>query len=276
MSELPPGPADGYVLGRSDAETRRLIAQHQLYGPFTRQFLVSAGITAGMRVLDVGSGAGDVALLVAELVGPQGRVVGVDTNAEILDTAAARVQAAGWSTVVFRGGDVLRLDLEGFDAVVGRWVLQYTPDPAGLLRRARDWLRPGGVVAFQEIDLSSPPRAYPAGPLHEQVVRWTTPPPGRPGPDPEMGLKLFKAFLDAGLPAPQLRRDVPVGGGPAWPGYAYVAATVRSLLPFLERAGAVSAEEVGVDTLEDRLRAEVVGQDGVQLLPAIVGAWART
>ena len=95
----------------------------------------------------------------------------------------------------------------------------------------------------------------------------------RPGPDPEMGLKLFKTFLDAGLPAPQLRRDVPVGGGP---GYAYVAATVRSLLPFLERAGAVSAEEVGVDTLEDRLRAEVVGQDGVQLLPAIVGAWARS
>jgi hypothetical protein len=94
------------------------------------------------------------------------------------------------------------------------------------------------------------------------VVRWTTPPPGRPGPDPEMGLKLFKAFLDAGLPAPQLRRDVPVGGGPAWPGYASVAATVRRLLPFLERAGAVSAEEVG--------------QDGVQLLPAIVGAWARS
>ena len=90
----------------------------------------------------------------------------------------------------------------------------------------------------------------------------------RPGPDPEMGLKLFKKSWEAFL-----RRDVPVGGGP---GYAYVAATVRSLLPFLERAGAVSAEEVGVDTLEDRLRAEVVGQDGVQLLPAIVGAWARS
>jgi SAM-dependent methyltransferase len=120
MSELPPGPPDGYVLGRSDAETRRLIAQHQLYGPFTRQFLVAAGITAGMRVLD---------------------------------TAAARVQAAGWSTVVLRGGDVLRLDLEGFDAVVGRWVLQYTPDPAGLLRRARDGLGPGGVVGQDGVQL---------------------------------------------------------------------------------------------------------------------------
>ena len=51
--------------------------------------------------------------------------------------------------------------------------------------------------------------------------------------------------------------------------------TVRSLLPFLERVGAVKREVVGIETLEDRLRAEVVGQDGIQLLPAIVGAWAR-
>jgi hypothetical protein len=91
-----------------------------------------------------------------------------------------------------------------------------------------------------------------------------------------MGLKLFKSFLAAGLPAPQLRRDTPVGGGPSWPGYAYVAETVRSLLPFLERVGAVRPDEVDIETLEDRLRAEVAGQDGIQLLPAIVGAWART
>jgi hypothetical protein len=112
--------------------------------------------------------------------------------------------------------------------------------------------------------------------LHEQVMRWTTPPPGSPGPDPQMGLKLFTTFLQAGLPAPQLRRDVPVGGGPGWLGFAYVADTVRSLLPFLERVGAVRPDEVDIDTLEERLRAEVAGQDGIQLLPAIVGAWART
>ena len=91
-----------------------------------------------------------------------------------------------------------------------------------------------------------------------------------------MGLKLFKTFLQAGRPAPRLRRDAPVGGGPGWLGFAYVADTVRSLLPFLERVGAVRPDEVDIDTLEERLRAEVVGQDGIQLLPAIVGAWART
>ena len=139
MNQPPSDPAASYALGRSDAETRRLILQHQLYGPFTRQFLTAAGITAGMKVLDVGSGAGDVALLLADLVGPTGQVVGVDVNAEILQVAHSRVRAVGWTTVSFHPGDVMDLDLErDFDAIAGRWVLQYTPDPVALPRRARN------------------------------------------------------------------------------------------------------------------------------------------
>ncbi len=95
MSELPSDAVDDYALGRSEAETRRLIVQHQLYGPFTRQFLAGAAVTAGMKVLDVGSGAGDVALLVAQLVGPQGEVVGVAMDPGILEVALLR-RAAGW------------------------------------------------------------------------------------------------------------------------------------------------------------------------------------
>src|SRR5437867_11056695 len=95
-----------YVLGHSAEETRRLQRQAQVYGPSSRRLFVEAGITNGMRVLDVGSGAGDVALLVADLVGPQGRVVGVDTNAVILDTARERAHAAGLTNVSFIEGDI--------------------------------------------------------------------------------------------------------------------------------------------------------------------------
>jgi cyclopropane fatty-acyl-phospholipid synthase-like methyltransferase len=61
-----------YVLGSSEAEARRLMRQSEFLNPSTRQLLVESGLTDGMRVLDIGSGAGDVALLAAELVGRRG------------------------------------------------------------------------------------------------------------------------------------------------------------------------------------------------------------
>jgi len=269
-------PSDTYALGRSAAETERLIRQAQIYGPLTRGLFASAGIIAGMKVLDVGSGAGDVALLLADLVGPRGTVVGVETNPTILQTARARVSAAGWTNVTFLEGDVQSASLDDdFDAVVGRWILMYLPDPAALLSRLLGRLRPGGIVAFQENDFTYQPTTFPPAPLHQQVMRWTTPPANGGGPDQRMGSKLYGTYLDAGLPEPQLRLDAPIGGGPDWPGYDYVADTVRSLLPMLERMGAVTPEEVHVETLADRLRAEAVGQRGVQMLPMVIGAWAR-
>jgi SAM-dependent methyltransferase len=267
---------DDYALGRSDAETRRLILQHQIYGSLTREFLVAAGISAGMKILELGSGAGDLALLLAELVGPQGSVLGVDMNADILGVARQRVDAAGWTNVLLEHHDVLRHDPgDDFDAVVGRWFLMYLPDPSKVLHKARAWVRPGGVVAFQEGDLRNGVRPYPPAPFHEQAMRWTTPPPDAPGPDVEMGLKLYRTFVDAGLPAPQLRLAAPIGGGPDWPGYAYLAETLNSLLPFLERVGAVRPGEIAIDTTEDRLRDEIVARTGVQILPALIGAWTR-
>lgn len=268
--------SDSYILGRSTAETERLIRQAQIYGPLTRQFLGAAGITSGMNILDIGSGAGDVAVLLADLVGPRGSVTGVDVNGSILETARERVRAAGWTNVTFREGDALTISLDHtYDAIVGRWVLMYLPERVALLRRLLAQLRPGGIVAFQEIDFSYPPAALPAGPLHQQLQRWMTPPPGRGGPDGHMALTLFQAYLDAGLPAPQLRLDAPIGGGDDWPGYAYVADTFSSLLPRLEQMGIVTAEQAGIESLAERLRNEVVSQRGVQMLPLIVGAWAR-
>jgi ubiquinone/menaquinone biosynthesis C-methylase UbiE len=270
------GSSDNYLLGHSEAETRRLIHQAQIYGPLTRQFFAAAGITAGMKVLDVGSGAGDVALLLADLVGPRGTVIGIDSNPTILDTARARVRAVGWTNVAFHAGDVRSIGLDNdFDAVVGRWILMHLPDPVAVLHQVLRYLKPGGIIAFQESDFTYPPTAFPPAPLHRQVRQWTTPPPGRGGPDMHMGSKLYQTYLDAGLPAPQLRLDAPVGGGPDWPGYAYVADTVRVLLPILQQMGTATAEEVGIETLADRLRAEVVGQRGVQMLAMVIGAWTR-
>ena len=77
-----------YVVG--DGERERLQDQATLLNPFTRYLFEDAGIGPGMRVLDVGSGMGDVALLAAEMVGPTGAVAGVDKNHDVLVAARQR------------------------------------------------------------------------------------------------------------------------------------------------------------------------------------------
>ena len=179
----PASGSDSYALGRSSAETDRLITQHQLYGPFTRQFLVAAGVTAGMKVLDLGSGAGDVALLLADLVGPQGRVVGVDTNEEILAVARDRVRAAGWTTVSFQAGTLADLTLDrDFDAVVGRWILMYLPDPAQFLQQARTFLRPGESSHFRKATSANPPAPIRPRSCMNSSRGWSRHLPARPAP----------------------------------------------------------------------------------------------
>ncbi len=267
-------PEDTYFLGRSDAETRRLILQHQVVGPATRRFLQAAGIGTGMKVLDVGSGAGDVALLLSDLVGPRGRVVGVDMNAHILETARARVAAVGARGVTFHHGDVRTIALDDdFDAVVGRWLLMYIPEPAAFVRTLATRVRPGGIVAFHENDFHFPPATFPPTSLDPVLRPFIMPPPG--GPEMHMGTKLYATFVAAGLPGPQLMAEAIMGGGKDWPGFELLAETVRSLLPMMETAAGIDPKSVDVDTLADRLCAEVTAQNGVQMLPLMVGAWSR-
>jgi SAM-dependent methyltransferase len=191
------------------------------------------------------------------------------------------VRATGWRNVEFVQGDVRDRGQHdqlgsGFDAVVGRWILMYLPAPADFIQRCAARLRSGGIVTFIESDLRDGAQTFPAAPLHEELARWMTPDVHLPGPQPAMGPLLFSTFLAAGLPTPELRLAAPIGGGPDWPGYAYLAESVRSLLPFMEQVGVVPPGSVEVDSLEQRLRAEVVDREGIQQLPSVIGAWSRT
>src|SRR5690348_6863261 len=100
MSKHSQRPAD-YAFAQAPDETRRLKRQAELLSRFTRLLLDSAGISSGMKVLDVGTGIGDVAFLVAEQVGPQGTVTGVDMNPAMIEVARQRAQAAGITNVAF-------------------------------------------------------------------------------------------------------------------------------------------------------------------------------
>lgn len=265
-----------YPIGENERQTQRLITQAQLYNPFTRGFFRAAGITPGMQVLELGSGVGDVSLLLAELVGPSGRVVGVELAANAAETAHARVRAAGWRNVEFVTGDILAVDLpEDLDAAVGRFILMWLPDPLEVLRRVSGLLHSGGVLAFQDNDFSFSFTVTPALAIMDQLARLLNPIQEIPGgPDFHMGMRMPRLYREIGMPPPQLTFDAPVGTGANWTGYEYIAETVEMLVPRMKESG-IQLDGVELANLADQLRREAVAKEAVIVLPAIIGAWSH-
>jgi ubiquinone/menaquinone biosynthesis C-methylase UbiE len=263
-----------YAPGHSERELDRLSVQARMFEPFTRQLFQEAGLRSGMRVLDVGCGSGDVALLAREIVGPTGIVVGVDRAAAAIVRAKARVIAQRMSNVQFIECDptLTRFD-EGFDAIVGRLVLMYYPDPVDAMRKLIAHLRPDGIVAFQEFDASGC-KSHPASPTYERCTNWIIRALQLSGADSHVGLKLYRIFRSSGLAAPTLRLDGAISGGPSAP-YEALAEVVRSLLPAMEKFGIAKAAEVEIDSLALRIRDEVLAQDSVVVSPLLIGAWVR-
>jgi ubiquinone/menaquinone biosynthesis C-methylase UbiE len=269
-------PADYTQFVDLSDEAKRLARQGHFFYRFTRRFFESAGITAGMKVLDVGSGAGDVALLLAELVGPQGTVVGVDMNAGSLQTARQRTHAAGLSNVSFLEGDITQVEFDDdYDAIVGRFVLIYVQDKARVLHRLVEHLRPGGIIGFQEPYIAQTGTASPAAPLFTQVSKWNIETFRRAKLDTDIGVTLYHLFLDAGLPDPEMDVMISVGGGSHWAGYENMADVARALLPLMLKLGVTTAEAMDIETLEQRLREEAVKQQGVAMGIGFMSAWAR-
>lgn len=272
----PPNSDATYTLGRTSHETTRLIEQSRIYGESTKHLCKRAGIASGMRVLEIGSGAGDVALTLAELVGVPGQVVGVDVNPMILETARQRAADAGMKNVEFIAGDARTLAFEDkFDAIVGRFVLMYMDAPGIALSKLITHLKPGGLVAFQEPEYTLYPSvSHPDTPLMNQLIQWIVDVFEHSGAHLDMGIGLYRAFVEAGLPPPEMYLQAPIGAAEAWAGYRYMATIFQSLLPLLEKYGLATAEQVDVDTLASRIRQEVLVSKRPFFLPFHVTAHA--
>jgi ubiquinone/menaquinone biosynthesis C-methylase UbiE len=266
-----------YALGYTQTEFERLELQSGYYRDLSRDVFQRAGLENGMHVLDIGCGVGDVSMLAAELVGPDGSVLGVDQSPQTLNTARQRVLRAGLAgRVKFALGDLGEAaDFGRFDAVIGRFILMYLPNPAVTIRHlANRCLKPGGILAFHEMSMHSS-HASPNMPLFLRAVEWIIETFERAGFATDMGDELYRTFLDAGLPEPQMIGGGRVEGCGNSFAYDYIAATIRSLLPVMQKTGVATAEEVMIDDLADRLRAEAVVHQACIILPTLVGAWAR-
>ena len=268
-----------YPFQSSGDERKRLIAQAELVAPLTRRLFERAGITAGMRVLDIGSGSGDVALLAAQLVGPAGDVTGVDRDPAQVEFAEQRAKAQGLANVRFLTGDFRNIEIiPAVDAIVGRLVLMYAADPLDAIGRALRNLRSGGVVALQEsiIDYEGPVFIEPLDCLAARAAEWFRAGFKHAGVHSRMGMRLFALMRKAGLnPSTEIDMLVPIQEGPDGALFSTLASVVRSQIPAIVASGAATEAEIQIDTLETRMIADAPA-DGVvgYFNLGHVGVWA--
>jgi SAM-dependent methyltransferase len=272
MSTQSTNPA--YVLGSADAEHERLIRQGAWLAPFTERLFRAAGIGPGQRVLDVGCGVGEVTLLTARIVGPTGKVIGVDRDGGALAKARLRAAGAGIDWVQFVESDLADAGADArLDAVVGRFILMFLPDRITVLRDLAAMVRPGGVLAFQEANWPSLLAQMTHLQLWSECAALMVEILRRSGVRTDNALGLFQDFQEIGLPPLEMRLEVPIGSD----SYTrrWLAELLLTVQPRLKELG-LSADPVGdFRTLGDRLEQELDDARSYGIGVGLVGAWAR-
>jgi ubiquinone/menaquinone biosynthesis C-methylase UbiE len=267
--------ADQYHLSNTDRERERLASQGAALRPATERLFRAAGIGPGARVLDCGSGGGDVSIIAAELVTSSGEVVGIDRDPAHLDAASRRVADLGLSNVRFQTADISDPAGGPFDAIVGRLVLMYQPDPEAVLRALAGCLRPGGVMAFIEYEhaRSCPLPMWPRSPMADQLDRWVDEAFDVLGTQHRMATRLPSLMRSAGLePQPPFELTGAVYTGATV--VEHLTALMKGVSKVLVDNGIATAEEIAIETFTERISAEL-GPDPVLVSGPDIAVWAK-
>ena len=259
-----------YVLATGDAAANRLRILHNVYGPGARALLLRAGIRPGMKVADLGCGTGMVTQLLAELVGPTGLVVGVDYSAEQVKQAGALLPEE-FTNVRFINASATDTGLprETFDLVYCRFLLIHLSDPEAALREMRALLKPEGILACEDGDLSSaasePPSKLEAfselfGALGP---KW--------GVDYTLGRRLFHMVRAANFSQVEVTLNQPVFA--AGENKRLLELSVAEAGPSFVAAGLLTKEQLNETIAEMRRLGE--DQTVLALMPRMSQVWAR-
>jgi SAM-dependent methyltransferase len=199
-----------YVIQGGQQGKARLSILARVLQPTTLQLFERVGVRPGMHCLDIGCGGGDVTLEMARVVGPGGRVCGIDFDAEILQLARRDAEEAQLHHIEFQVADALKHQTETqFDMVYARFLLTHLSDPfqglAGMIRATRL----GGTVVAEDIDFSGR-FCYPLNVAFQRYLDLYVQVARHKGGDPHIGMKLAEMFLAAGLEDVQVQLIQPV------------------------------------------------------------------
>jgi ubiquinone/menaquinone biosynthesis C-methylase UbiE len=228
---------------------------NRLRDEFIRRLLADGGIEKGMRVLDVGCGAGDLSVIASELVGDGGEVVGCDRSEDALESARNAAEEKHLSAVKFIRADITELPagIGTFDAMIGRRVLMYLSDAALGIGRLLPHLTANGTMIFQESDRMASSFCSQSMPLHMKVQTWIWDTVTREGGNIRIGRQLYSLMKNAKLKILQMRAEAILHTYESGSDLGWVA---KMMTPRMISHGVVTAEEMDADTLEDRLQLE--------------------
>jgi SAM-dependent methyltransferase len=241
---------DVYVLDTGGNAAERLRLLDDVYGAFTRQLLILAGVGPGKRVLDMACGVGTISCWLAGRVGSAGSVVAADVNPDQLVVAKGYwneckdlqpiefIEASAYDT---------GLPSESFDIVHCRLLLCHLTRPEDALREMHRVLKPGGILVSQELRLSNT-FCYPDSPAYTQSVLFSLDAGRRMGVNYDYGVELPAAVMHAGFQSPEVRVDLPafLRG----PGKRMWEQTYAEAIPVIAGTG-VSHEDELLDLLEE-------------------------
>lgn len=261
--------ASSYIIQGGQGGRARLSVLARVMAASTSALLDRLGPLAGATVIDAGCGGGDVSFELARRVGPRGRVIGLDMDAQKLALAREEAAALGLDNIEFVQASVLDpWPVEEAALVHARFLLTHVPEPEAVLARARAALADGGAIAVQDIDYDGqfcdPPCAAfdRAGALYVAAAQ-------RAGGDPFIGRRLGRLLEGAGFTAVDTALTQPFGRGGD---VAEVAClTFEAIAGAVEQAGLAGPDEIARVTRE--LRAFAAAPDATLSLPRIFQAW---
>jgi ubiquinone/menaquinone biosynthesis C-methylase UbiE len=273
MSSSSGSPSADYVLGGSEVELGRLRAQAAEYEASARWLLDAVRIRPGSRVLDVGCGPIGILGLLAERVGPDGEVVGLERESRFADMARREVQRLGLANVTIVEADALHsgLERESFDLVHERLVLVNVPERGRLLSEMLALTAPGGAIALEDIDNVSWV-CEPAHPSWSALIDAFHTVLQAAGGDPFIGRRLPRLLRQAGAIEvhARLHSELP---GPGQYRRTHLIALIESIR---EKVVAMELlDERDLDAHIEALRTHLADTMTVVVDKLLMQAWAR-
>ena len=228
-----------YPIETRAGEIERLRLQSEAMAPDTVTMLSRIGVLHGWSCLDLGCGPGGITHLLSECVGPTGRVVGLDMNADFLEHARLYAPAS----VEFRRGDAFQsyLPASSFDLVHLRFVASTAGSPERLFAEALRLARPGGTIALQEPDGASL-HCFPPHPAWQKLKAALLGAFSGVGADLQLAQKLYALARQAGLEDVQYRPFL-IGVRSTDPMVDYLPSTVESLRGTVIKLGLLTEAE---------------------------------